>query len=590
MRWLMSPVGCMLSAVVLIAAFRLATLGTLALTDNTEARYAEIGWQMCRSGDWVTPRLYISGELVPFWAKPPLFFWTTALSFGALGASEWAARFPNFLFAALMVGTTIAFGRTLWGNRVGALAGLILASSGLFFVLAGSCVLDVALAASVSAALMTFALFVKAGVNEGPSQAWWGRAFFLSLGVGCLAKGPVALVLVGLSLAAWIVMTKEWRVVRRLPWLTGVLLAGVVAVPWYALAERATPGFLRYFIINEHILRYVRSDYGDLYGNGRTQIYGASWVMLAVTFLPWSPWLIRCGIDRWLRRGDPGVGWTWTSTNSVESRLGRQRDPGSTPPDMWLLFALCWGLTPAIFFTLCRQILVTYMLPGFPGLALATAVLLVRWADSERAAVLLRGLRIFAAGLGGLLAVALIAQIVLGSFSPLLVATLVAVAVFAGLLFAGIRRSDSGVLLTAVGFGSPLLVAMFTIAVAPAVNEAFSTKTILASAAGLPESAGREVFFPLTDDYSAEFYQEAFFGGRIEHQGHKGLTLLVQKLQQPAPELFIFRRNAWEELEPAVRASLEPATETPHWVVCRSREAASREAARVTLKATASGN
>ena len=80
-HWLTSPVGAMLAAVVLIAGFRLLTLGTFALTDNTEARYAEIGWQMCRSGDWVTPRLYMSGELVPFWAKPPLFFWTTAMSF-----------------------------------------------------------------------------------------------------------------------------------------------------------------------------------------------------------------------------------------------------------------------------------------------------------------------------------------------------------------------------------------------------------------------------------------------------------------------------------------------------------------------------
>ncbi|HEV3302737.1 MAG TPA: glycosyltransferase family 39 protein [Planctomycetaceae bacterium] len=578
-RWLVSPAGAMLAALVLIAAFRLATLGTLALTDNTEARYAEIGWQMCRSGDWVTPRLYMSGELVPFWAKPPLFFWTTAWSFGAFGASEWAARFPNFLFAALMVGSTIVFGRNLWGNRVGALAGLILASSGLFFVLAGSCVLDMALAASVSAALMCFALFIKAGATGEASQRWWGRAFFVALGFGCLAKGPVAVVLVGLSLAAWIVMTKEWRAVRKLPWFTGVLLVSVIAVPWYLLAERATPGFLRYFLVNEHILRYVRSDYGDLYGNGRTQIYGASWVMLAVTFLPWSPWLMRCGIDRLRRRGG---GWHW--------RLARQCDSASTPRDAWLLFALCWGLTPAIFFTLCRQILVTYMLPGFPGLALATAVLLVRWAESERAAVLLRGLRIFSAGLGGLLAVALIAQIVLGPLSPLLAATLLAVGLFAGLLFAGFRRSDSGVLLTAVGFGSPLLVAMFTIAVAPAVNEAFSTKTILASTAALPESANREVFFPLTEEYSAEFYQEAFLGGRIEHQRHKGLTLLVQKLQEPAPELFVFRRNAWEELEPAVRASLEPATETPHWVACRSRGPAPREAARIAVKATASGN
>ena len=82
----------MLAAVVLVAAFRLMTLGTFALTDNTEARYAEIGWQMFRSGDWVTPRLYMSGALVHFWAKPPLFFWSTALSFGAFGASEWAAR------------------------------------------------------------------------------------------------------------------------------------------------------------------------------------------------------------------------------------------------------------------------------------------------------------------------------------------------------------------------------------------------------------------------------------------------------------------------------------------------------------------
>src|SRR5580704_19687444 len=92
--------------------------------------------------------------------------------------------------------------------------------------------------------------------------------------------------------------------------------------------------------------------------NGRTQIYGASWVMLAVTFLPWSPWLVRCGIDGWRRRRNSAGGW--------HRRLARQSDSGNQPRDTWLLFALCWGLTPAIFFTPARQILVTYMLPGFP--------------------------------------------------------------------------------------------------------------------------------------------------------------------------------------------------------------------------------
>ncbi len=190
-HWLASPAGAMLAAVALIAGFRLMTLGTFALTDNTEARYAEIGWQMCRSGDWVTPRLYMAGELVPFWAKPPLFFWTTALSFDAFGASEWAARLPNFLFASLMVVGTIAFGRTFWGNRVGALAGLILASSGLFFVLAGSCVLDMALSASVSAALMGFALFAKADATGERNRRWWGLAFFLRSGSAASRRGPL---------------------------------------------------------------------------------------------------------------------------------------------------------------------------------------------------------------------------------------------------------------------------------------------------------------------------------------------------------------------------------------------------------------
>jgi 4-amino-4-deoxy-L-arabinose transferase-like glycosyltransferase len=299
--------------------------------------------------------------------------------------------------------------------------------------------------------------------------------------------------------------------------------------------------------------------------------------MLAVTFLPWTPFLVRCAFDRWRQRQESLGGWHW--------RLVRQCDSAPTARDKWLWLALCWGLTPAIFFTLCRQILVTYMLPGFPGLALVTAVLLVRWAESERVAVLLRGLRIYAAGLGGMLAVGLIAEIVLGSFSPLLVVTLISITVFAVLVFAGVRQTHPGTLLTAVGFGSPLLVAMFTISAAPAVNEAFSTKTILASAAQSADTSDRKVFFPLTDEYSAEFYQEAYLGGRIEHQRSKGLPLLVQKLQEQSRDVFVFRRNAWEELEPTIRTALEPAIETPHWVACRARQDA-----RISLRTTASGN
>src|ERR1700704_2072217 len=87
-RRLTAPIPLMLIAIGAIGLVRLLTLGTLALTDNTEARYADIGWQMRQSGDWVTPRLHLNGELQPFMAKPPLFFWMTALSFQAWGGCE----------------------------------------------------------------------------------------------------------------------------------------------------------------------------------------------------------------------------------------------------------------------------------------------------------------------------------------------------------------------------------------------------------------------------------------------------------------------------------------------------------------------
>jgi len=541
------PMAIVLAAIAMIGLLRLGTLETLALTDNTEARYAGISWQMFRSGDWVTPRVYIDGKLVPFWAKPPLFFWMTALSFQICGANEWAARLPNFLIALVVVAMTIAFGRRFWGLRVGVLAGLILASSGLFFVLAGSCILDMALAASVCLALMSFALFAA----DETSGTWWGRAFFLSLGLGGLAKGPVAIVLVGLAVAAWIAASGQWRLLRRLPWVSGGLIMTVVACPWYFLAERATPGFLQYFFLHEHILRYIRAEYGDLYGAGRTQPYGASWVMLLATFLPWSPLLVRYGIDRWRKRH-------------------------STPPpprDTWLLFALIWGLTPALFFTFCRQILVTYVLPGFPGLALATAVLVDRWLDSEEAGSLLKGLRAYCVGLGVLVAAGLTAELVLRIAPWAIAGTFVVALSFVAVAWHGHRRAESPSLLAAVGLGTALLTSIGIVASAPWVEEAFSTKTILDAVARLPQSEERTVFFPFGDEYSADFYQEAWLGRRLQHDSHNGLKLLVDKLHEPDREVFVFHRREWEELEKTVRDSLTPIAETAHWVACGRRQA-----------------
>jgi 4-amino-4-deoxy-L-arabinose transferase-like glycosyltransferase len=76
-------------------AVRLLTLSAYPLYDTTEARYAEIARVMLATDNWVTPQIE-PGE--PFWAKPPLSIWATALSFSVLGINEFAARLPSLLF------------------------------------------------------------------------------------------------------------------------------------------------------------------------------------------------------------------------------------------------------------------------------------------------------------------------------------------------------------------------------------------------------------------------------------------------------------------------------------------------------------
>ncbi len=340
-------------AVAGILVLRGALLGIPALTDPTESRYATIAMQMADSGDWVTPRLWLKGELVPYWGKPPLHFWLTAASFKAFGLSAWAARLPSFLAGVLTVALTGWIGFRIWDAAAGGAAALILASALLFYPYLGGTIIDMTLAMTVGFALLTFA----ACLNHRSRRP--GLAAFAFLALGFLTKGPVAIALVGLPLVLWLALTRRWRDLVRVPWLGGALLFAILTVPWFAAAERATPGFLRYFFVNENFGRFLSHNYGDLYGAGHRYPYGTIWPALFACFLPWSTVLV------WV---------LWRKGSAV------RRDP-------WLVFALCWGLGPAILFTVGRQWLPAYLLPGLPGLALATARLaglrpraLIAWA------------------------------------------------------------------------------------------------------------------------------------------------------------------------------------------------------------------
>lgn len=320
---------------LLVLGLRLASLPLYPLMDTTEARYAEMARKMVETGQWLQPQFDYG---VPFWGKPPLSFWASAAGMKLFGINEFGARIAPYLCSLC-----IALCFMAWRFREQALpqrmaAALVFLTCGIGYVSAGAVMTDAYLALGTTLSMVAF----WNTMQEGTRQRLWGYLFFTGLGIGLLSKGPLALVLCGLPLAAWATWQRRWLDTwQRLPWLGGSLLLAVLVLPWYAAAEHATPGFLRYFIIGEHIERFlVKGWTGDLYGSGHARATGTIWVYGATMFLPWvlmAPFLLRRGFSR--------------------CQTGRGE----------LAYLLLWGLAPLVFFTPARNILPAYVLPGVPA-------------------------------------------------------------------------------------------------------------------------------------------------------------------------------------------------------------------------------
>lgn len=371
--------GRALGWVIAAALFRLATLGLYPLTDTTEARYGEIARKMAELGDWVTPWFDYG---VPFWGKPPLSFWLSAASFRLFGVNEFAARLPHWL-AAVFISWLVWDWLKPRSVREATLAVALLWGAALFYVSVGAVMTDMTLAVGTTLAMRGFWLGVYGDPPQRQRERW---LFFVGLSIGLLAKGPMVLILAGLPIVLWSLITREVAAWRRLPCLRGSVIVALLTVPWYVAAELKTPGFLDYFLIGEHWQRFTVAGWsGDRYGNAHAFARGSIWLFAVVACLPWSVLLLFLAYGR-------------GKTGAPQTLARSERD--------WRIYLLLWGVAPCLFFTFAGNILWTYVLPGLPALAMLTAAWLA--ADPRR-----RRVNIVVAG--GVIVTALAMSAVIGS-------------------------------------------------------------------------------------------------------------------------------------------------------------------------------
>ncbi len=342
---------------------RLISLGLYPLMDTTEARYGEIARIMAETGNWITPQIDYD---VPFWGKPPLYAWMTALSFKAFGVSEFTARLPHFLAGLGILGLVWQFARHQMNQTKAALSALVMSTTAVFIVSIGAVMTDTVLLLSVTLALVSF---WKAWHRSNDASPIWGYLFFVGLAIGLLAKGLTALILTGIPVFLWCLpQLRILQLWHRLPWITGTLLMLAIALPWYLLAEKATPGFLDYFIGGEHFKRFLVSGWeGDLYGSTHPQPKGTIWLLWLYGATPWN---IVLPLLYWKNRQTNRAVDASEKRHSKTGKSGKTGKTGKTGE--WRLFLLLWMLTPMLFFSLTGNILWTYILPGIPAMALLT--------------------------------------------------------------------------------------------------------------------------------------------------------------------------------------------------------------------------
>ncbi|NOY22820.1 MAG: hypothetical protein GXO70_04820 [Acidobacteria bacterium] len=309
----------------------IATLFPLMGPD--EGRYIEIPREMLATRDFILPHL--NGVL--YFEKPPLYYWLNSLSVAIFGISPAAARLWSVLMAVFSILFTGKLAGKLYGPEMAVRSEIILGTSFLFMGLACFNTLDMTLTFFMTVCIGSFLL-----AGEAAGKRPYFLLMFAAAAGAVMTKGLIGVVLPGGIVFIYLILSGRWQLLRLVPWVTGLALFSVLAVPWHVAAAFRNPDFLHFYFIREHFLRYATTI------EHRTQPWYFFIVVLLVGSFPWM--YLLPGVLKHLF----SAGWRKLRHDNA-------------------LYLLMWIFVPLIFFSLSESKLATYILPVFPPLAILFA-------------------------------------------------------------------------------------------------------------------------------------------------------------------------------------------------------------------------
>ena len=320
----------------------------MPLIDPDEPRYASTARDMVLNGNWIVP--HFNGA--PRINKPPLFYWTVAISYKFFGINEFSARLPSALAA---MGTV--FITYLWGKRCrggfetlpcysdGFWTGVVLMTSPLFFLISHFCITDMLLTFFVSASLYLF--FIE--YTETNKSTFRRLLLYFLLSMVFLVKGHVGILLFILIITCFLLWIRDFRYIKRIWYLPGfVLFLGIICawgIPfWLSLGTKQISALLS----QETSGRFVSG-----YAHPEPFYYYLPVFMMG--FFPWSLFIFITFI------------YVFTKRKTLPVAEKKQ-----------VYFFCSWFILTLAFFSMSHSKLMTYILPISPSIALLTSSI-SRW-------------------------------------------------------------------------------------------------------------------------------------------------------------------------------------------------------------------
>jgi len=253
-------------------------LGQVHLFDWDEINFAECAREMLVSKDYL--RMQINYR--PFWEKPPLFIWLQVLSMKAFGINEFAARFPNALAGVVTLVALYYTGKRIINERLAIWWVILYAATWLPHFYFKSGIIDPIFNLFIFLAFVQV-YFIKYGQNKYLHALLTG----VFLGLAVMTKGPVAILIAGLSFTTYLIINKGFTGYKLLHLLTIAVATLLTTALWFGV-EILQHGF---WFINEFITYQIRLFKTEDAGHGGPFFY--HFIVLLIGCFPAAPFLFQ---------------------------------------------------------------------------------------------------------------------------------------------------------------------------------------------------------------------------------------------------------------------------------------------------------